>query len=205
MDQPNIFINLPEQANSSLPDVNLTMVWKNLENRTIWISDEISESTLEVIDFILYFNREDKGLPKEDRKPIKLLINSPGGSLDVADSLISVIEASSTPIYGYAMGMVASAASTIYLACHKRFSLKNGYLILHKGSANMSGNYNEMMQAVEDYQKQVERMVKFYIERTTIPEEVIREKIKTDWYIYTDDAVNSGIVDVVIQSLDEVI
>ena len=98
--------------------------------------------------------------------------------------------------------MVASAASLIYLSCHRRFILPNGYFIFHRGScSNVGGSYNEIQAAMEDYRAQIEKMEKFYIENTTYPEEIIKEKIQTDWYIHTDEALKYNIATDLIEDI----
>lgn len=186
--------NLPE-SNLQLPDPELIQQFKDLKNRVIWIDCEINDSLLGVVSQILEWNREDRVLPLESRKPIKIFFNSPGGDLDIEETLVSIIRLSKTPIYGFALGMVASAASLIYLSCHKRFALPNAYFILHRGSCqNMGGNYNEIAAAMEDYKQQVEKMEKFYIENTLYTEEEVHKNIATDWYIRGDELLEKGIV-----------
>lgn len=186
--------NLPE-SNLQLPDPELIQQFKDLKNRVIWIDCEINDSLLGVVSQILEWNREDRVLRPEDRKPIKIFFSSPGGDLDIEETLVSIIRLSKTPIYGFALGMVASAASLIYLSCHKRFALPNAYFILHRGSCqNMGGNYNEIAAAMEDYKQQVEKMEKFYIENTLYTEEEVHKNIATDWYIRGDELLEKGIV-----------
>ena len=48
---------------------------------------------------------------------------------------------------------------------------------------------------MEDYRKQVEKMERFYVENTKIPEEVIKEKINSDWYIRGDQLIDYGLID----------
>ena len=144
---------------------------------------------------IIEWNRDDKNLPIDQRQPIKIFFNSPGGELDIEETLVSIIKLSKTPIYGFALGMVASAASLVYLSCHKRFALRSAYFILHRGSCqNMGGNYNEIQAAMEDYRAQVEKMEKFYIENTLYTEEEIRKNIATDWYIRGNELLEKGII-----------
>ena len=205
MDQKFIELLLGEtiDPNLSLPDPELVQYYQNLENRIIWLDEEITSETLDIFSKILYWNREDKDIPIKDRKPIKIFVNSVGGDLDAADTLVSTIKISKTPIYGFALGIVASAASLIFLACHKRFALPNAYFILHKGSCqNISGDYTNVQNAMEDYRKQIEKLENFYIERTQFPEEVIREKIKSDWYIHVPEALQYGIVTDLIENIE---
>lgn len=186
-----------------LPDPSLLQYYHDLENRTIWIDEEIDGMTLDVVSKIIRWNQEDKDKPIEARKPIRILFNSVGGSLDVEEILVSIIKLSKTPVYGVALGMVASAASLIYLSCAKRYALKNAYLILHKGSCqNISGDYTNVQNAMEDYRKQIEQLEKFYIENTQIPEEIIKEKLKSDWYIRGEKLIEYGLVDEWVDNID---
>lgn len=193
-------------SNLQLPDPMLLQYYQNMENRIIWIDGEIGNDTLDLITPILRWNREDQSLPIPQRKPIKIYFNSMGGSLDVAETLISIIRLSKTPIYGIALGMVASAASLIYLSCHNRFALKNAYFIFHQGSCeNIGGNFNEIQAAMEDYRVQVEKMKNFYIENTLYPEEVIQTKIKSDWYIRGEELIENGIVNQWVETINDLL
>lgn len=205
MDQEfiNLLLKKEPESNLQLPDPSLVQYYEDLSNRIIWIDEEIDESLLDVVSKIVRWNREDKGISIKDRKPIRILFNSPGGNLDIEEALVSIIKLSKTPVYGVALGMVASAASLIYLACHKRYALKNAYFIFHRGSCqNMGGNFNEIQAAMEDYRVQIEKMEKFYIENTSYPEEVIKEKIKTDWYIHVEEALEFGVVTDLIEDIE---
>lgn len=205
MQQDFIDLLLGKEAdpNLHLPDPSLVQYYDDLQNRVIWIDEEIDESILDVVSKIIKWNREDKDLSIKERIPIKIFFNSPGGSLDIAETIVSIMHLSKTPVYGIALGMVASAASLVYLSCHKRYALPNAYFIFHRGSCqNMGGNYNEIQAAMEDYRAQVEKMEKFYIENTTYPEEVIKEKIKSDWYIHIEEALQYGVVTDLIETID---
>lgn len=183
------------EANLQLADPTLVQYYNDLTNRTLWLDGDVDNSTLDFVSKIIKWNRDDKNIPVEERKPIKILFNSPGGELDIEETLVSIIRLSKTPIYGIAIGIVASAASLIYLSCHKRFALSNAYFIFHRGScSNIGGNFNEIQAAMEDYRTQVEKMEKFYIDNTNYPEEVIKEKIKSDWYIHFDEALEYNVI-----------
>ena len=44
-------------------------------------------------------------------------------------------------------------------------------------------------------------MIDFYIKNTQIPEEVIRSKIESDWYVRGDELIDYGLVDEWIEDL----
>ena len=192
-------------ANLQLADPSLVQYYHDLANRSIWIDGEINVSTLDIVSKIIRWNREGKDKSIEERKPIKLFFLSPGGDLEIEEAVVSIIHLSQTPIWGIAMGMVASAASLIYLSCHKRFALPNAYLIIHQGSAQMGGNYDQMVAAMKDYEEQIERMTKFYIENTDYTEEEIRANIKTDWYVRGEELLERKLITNWVSTIDELL
>lgn len=190
-------------ANLQLADPSLVNYYEDLENRIYWLNDEITNYTFDLVQYIVRWNREDKDIPIEERKPIRIIIDCQGGHLSVSETLSNIIKMSKTPVYGIALGMVASGASVIYLSCHKKYALPNSVFILHKGSCSgVSGTYDEIVSFAKDYEKQIEMLMTFYAENTNYSEEEIMENIQTDWYIRIDEAVEKGMVDTVITDID---
>ncbi|MBQ2177389.1 MAG: ATP-dependent Clp protease proteolytic subunit, partial [Alphaproteobacteria bacterium] len=152
----------------------------------------------ELSHYILKWNAEDKDIPEMDRKPIYLLINCQGGDLDAYASICSMIELSKTPVIGVAMGLVASAASLIYLSCHVRLALKSSYFILHKGSAALSGDFDNIMNSIDDYKREVEKMANHILAHSNYTREEVESHIGRDWYIRAPEALEKGLVDQIV-------
>lgn len=203
----DILINLPEtiKPNLELPDPALIQIYRDRQNRVIWMLDEIGDEVYDWVDFILDVNREDAtaGIPIEQRKPIKCLIANRGGLVDAANTLVDVIQLSQTPIWGIALGMCASAASMIYLACHKRFSLPSVTFLFHQGScSNLTGNFSELKSFMDDYQTEIQNLTEFYKNHTTYDPKHIEDKLsKGDWYIRVTEALQNGVVHEVIKDI----
>ena len=194
---------IPNGANLQLADPSLLNYYHDLENRVYWLNDEISCYTFDLVQYITRWNREDKGIRPELRKPIRIIIDCAGGALSVSETLSNIIKMSKTPVYGIALGYVASGASVIYLSCHRKFALPNTVFVLHKGSCSgVSGTYDEIVSFARDYEKQMEMLINFYIENTKYTEEEIEENIQTDWYIRIKEAQQKGIVDELITDID---
>lgn len=194
---------LPDNATLQLADPSLVNFYTDLDNRTYWLSDEINNYTFDLIQYIIRWNKEDKKLPVEKRKPIRIIIDCPGGHLSVSETLSNIIKMSKTPVYGIALGYVASGATVIYLSCHKKFALPNSVFVLHKGSCSgVSGTYDEIVAFARDYEKQMDMLINFYITNTKYTEKEIEENIQTDWYIRTEEALQKGIVDELITNID---
>lgn len=200
------FINLPEEANLQLPTPELLTYYKGLKEREYWVEGEITEDTLELVRLIINWNKEDLRLDINERKPIKIFFNSPGGALDVAYTLYDIIRLSKTPIIGINVGYCASAAAYIFIACHQRKMNKHGYFIFHQGSlTNLSGEYKQIIASIEDYQAQVEELSALIKERTLYTNEEIAKNIIGEWYVRQEEALDKGIVQSVINSIEEVL
>lgn len=97
-----------KQNDSVLPNPALYSYYKNLNNRVIWLNDEIyRESIVPLVKNIIFWNKEDEDnkISISDRKPIKIMINSYGGEIDATFQMIDIIKLSKTPIYTYNMGL----------------------------------------------------------------------------------------------------
>lgn len=204
MDESELVIGITEDLfNVKLPNSYLLKYYEDLKHRTFWISDEINDDLMyELSHYIIKWNREDKDIPEMDRKPIYLLINCQGGDLDAYASICSMIELSKTPVIGVAMGLVASAASLIYLSCHARFALKSSYFILHKGSAALSGDFDNIMNSIDDYKREVEKMANHILEHSNYTREEVESHIGRDWYIRAPEALEKGLVDQIITDIN---
>ena len=94
------------------------------ENRRLYLNSAIDESILDSIVFqIMRFNRLDKDIPVEQRKPIVIYINSPGGCVSDGYGLIDVILNSKTPVYTVNQALCASMGFLIFLAGSKRLKI----------------------------------------------------------------------------------
>ena len=204
MDGTEFYIDLPEDLiNLKLPNSYNLKYYEDLHNRVIWINEEIDGNlTQEIVHYIMKWNREDKGIPEMDRKPIRLLFDSNGGDLDAQAAICSAIELSKTPVIGVAVGLVASAASLIYLSCHVRLAFKSSYFILHKGSAALSGDYENIISSIEDYKKEIEKMIGFIIEKSKYTREEVEEHINKDWYVRAQEALEKGMVDEIVTDIN---
>ena len=191
--------------NLQLPSPELLSYYKNLEERIVWLDDEVTEFTLDIAKKIIDWNREDKGKKVEKRKPIKIFFFSPGGALDVNNTLIDVISLSETPIWGINMGRCCSAAAYIYLSCHKRFMLPKSYFLYHQGSGAFSGTYGEVCAQMADYQASIEELMAFMLEHTKYTEDELAEKIVGEWYIYPDEAIEKGVCDEIVKDMSVLI
>lgn len=202
-----IQISIPKDVeNLQLPSPELLTYYQNLSHRVLWLDSEVDDYWLEFSRKIIEWNREDKGIDVKNRKPIMLMFFSYGGSLDVNNQLIDTIKLSTTPIYGVNVGQACSAGCFIYLACHKRYAFPNATFLIHQGGGDgFSGTYAQVVAAVMEYQRKIEELENYLRENTSIPDEILAENITTEWFLTADEAIQYGMCERIIESLDEVI
>ena len=201
-------IAIPQNVeNLQLPDPSLLQFYRNYENRILWIDDEITTMTLEYAKMIMQWNFDDKrnNIPIEERVPIKVIFFSPGGDLEVNNCLVDTIQLSKTPVIGVNVGMAASSGCFIYLACHKRYTFPTAEFLIHKGAGRFEGTYDVVLSAILNYQRQVEELGEFVLSRTNIPQDIFDENFATDWYLSAKEAIEYGVAEKIITSLDEII
>lgn len=192
-------------ANLQLADPGLLRYYKNLENRIIYIDSEIDDAALEYQRDIIQFNIDDKNIPVDQRKPIKLLINSPGGYLTETMSLANTIKISKTPVYTYNVGECCSGAFILLIAGTKRFALPSSFALYHRGSGSVSGDFDDTVSGTKQYREQVTQMQDFVVENTKISKATIVRKKSANWWMNCNEQIENGVVDNIIQSIDDII
>ena len=179
--------------------------YTNTNKKTFYLSDDVdNESIGKLMWDILYQIREDNEKDKKEkdykREPIRLYINSYGGSVYDMWGLIDIILNSKTPIYTYCTGYAMSAAFNIFLAGHKRYCYKHSTFMYHQMSCWRSGKYQDLVEDREEMDWLNKKNEEYVIDRTNLTQDdinEIREK-KKDFYIHSDKAVKYGIVDEVL-------
>ena len=201
-----IAVMLPQNIeNLQLPAPELVTYYKNDNNRTFWIEDEIGDGLFEYSKQILRFNQEDRDIPVEERKPIKFFIDSPGGDLETMLAFIGLVGISKTPIWMINAGIAYSAAGLILMSGHKRFALPNSQCLIHTGSGQLGGTFDQTTEQMKNYKQMVEKMKNFIISHTNIDQKLFNKNKSKDWFIKTEEQLELGIVDKIVDDLDEIL
>ena len=177
----------------------------NAATRTIFLGDDIDEKSMSYIQFILLgmIHSDDEKDSKEkdfERKPIKMYINSHGGSLHDMWGLVDIMLNSKTPIHTYCTGYAYSAGFKIFLAGAKRYCYKHSMFCYHQLYSWSEGKYQDLVEErelVDAWQREIEDYV---ANRTNLTKKLLKEiKIKKkDFYMRAEDAVEYGIVDEIV-------
>ena len=129
---------------------------------------------------------------------IKLHINSDGGEVFSALSLVDRIRTSKVPIHSYAEGLVASAATLISVSCQKRYIRKNTILLIHQVRSWFEGTYEDFKDEKQNMDLIMKIVKDIYLTHTKFKEEELNELLKRDIYLNAEDAIRYGLADEII-------
>jgi ATP-dependent Clp protease protease subunit len=180
------------------------------EDRVIVFSDGVNPQTCgNCIHFLTSIiekdNEQDKTVKNFQRKPIKIIINSPGGEVPTMWGLIDLIESSKTPIYTYCLGEAASAAGLIFMAGHKRYIGKHSQIMIHTLSHSVSGKIEILNRVVERDNKLQKELEQFILSKTKITSALLNQVSKEmrDWFLDAEEAITLGVADKIITTWEE--
>ncbi len=192
----------PNYDGKVIPSLCQVMEYRDFLQRVLILDSIITTDTVaEMKYYIKVWNHEDqmKDLSANERIPIKLYINSDGGSLIDAMALIDYMQASITPIYTINEGSACSAGGLILMAGHKRFAYGSSIFLLHDGSTAFGGDLNkviDMAKFTQAYENDVVRP--FVLAHTNITLEDYETNHRRDWFMTTKDMLKYGVIDEVI-------
>ena len=197
---------LPKDVeNLQLPDPNLLNFYKLAENRIFYIDYEIDMGILEVQRDIILINIADKDIPVEERIPIKILIDSPGGLLSETMSVASTMVQSKTPIITVNMADCYSGGAILLMSGHKRYAMPYSKAMIHTGSGGTSGTFEQTEEQQKNYKRQVEDMGKFILARTGMDEKVFKRNKSKDWYLMPEDQLKYGLVHEIVDNIFDIV
>lgn len=175
-------------------------------NREIYLRDIEEGTGINIEGFIRFWNDYDrkKNIPVENRKPIKLYIDSNGGLLDDTLTIIDAIKMSVTPVWTINLGKAYSGGFFTFIAGTKRIAYPHASFLFHEGSTGTSGTSGQFENYTAFYKKQLEQIKDHVLECTSLSEEEYTKIRKEDIWYTAQEALEKGIVDEIARSLDEI-
>lgn len=200
----NVLIGVPEEvANMQLPDPNLRNHYRDEQDRVFWLNDNVENCAEDLIYMILHCNKEDKGRSINERQPIKIFIDSPGGDITFMWTIINMIETSKTPVWTINYCTAYSAAAEILASGHKRYGLKGSHVMVHSGSCAYSGQADQVESTKKYFDKLSKKTVDHLMTKTKIDPKVFKRKATVDWFMDEDETLENGIIDKIIEDFDD--
>ena len=132
--------------------------------------------------------------------PIKLHINSYGGSIFAGLSTVDVILNCKTPVHSYIDGSAASAATLISVVADKRFIYQNSHMLIHQLTSSMWGKFEDFKDEMENLDMLMTKIKNIYKKSTTMSTRQITEILKRDKWFDAEKCVELGLVDEIVEN-----
>ena len=170
---------------------------KVIGNEILFYADVDRENAL---DFVEKFKKLEIDLLKKKAElvgyepNIRVHIMSDGGDIFAGMTLMNTIESSRVKVITIAQGSCCSAATFMLLGGSERKMGRNAYVLIHQISTEMWGNFQELKHELKSTDKFMKMLKKMYLEKTQIPEKMLKKLMKKDIYLSPKDCLKYGIV-----------
>lgn len=136
-----------------------------------------------------------KKLKEADGKAVTIEINSGGGSVFAASEIYTAFRSYGGKVTGEIVGVAASAASVIAMACERLEMSPTAQMMIHNASTTASGDCYDMQVAAELLQNANETIAAAYKAKSgKSMEELLQMMDKTTWFT-AEKAISAGLVD----------
>jgi ATP-dependent Clp protease protease subunit len=168
-----------------------------LESRVILLAEPVtSELAEDVVARLLLLDGED------EKAPIDMYINSPGGSVDAGFAIYDMARFISAPVRCICTGLTASAAVVVLLSAPKkrRLSLPSARFLIHQPSGGVRGSAADFKIEADEILKIHERINRLISEETGQLIEKVREDMRRNYWMDATEALEYGLVSKVVES-----
>ena len=174
-----------------------------LEARRIFFSEPVTmESATEVIRHLWYLDLQNP------EKPIQLIINSPGGSVDAGFAIWDQINLIKAPVITCVTGIAASMGSILSLVAPKgkRFATANARIMIHQPAVHgaLTGQATDLEIHAREILKTRDKIIDIYTEATGKDRDLIAKSIDRDTWLSPEEAIEFGLIDKLVNSYDEI-
>ena len=190
-DGPDPMTGLDDQLYRRLFDRRTIVLGEPLEDRN---SNRLCQA-------LLLLSAED---PKAD---IRLLINSPGGSVPGMLAIRDCMRAIPNDVCTVNLGMAYSAGQFLLSSGTKgkRFAMSHAKVLLHQGSAGIGGTAMDIAIQADDLRRTRDTVLQCIAADTGQPLARIEEDSRRDRWFTAEEARDYGFVDAVVTSVDQVL
>ena len=168
-----------------------------LKERIIFLGGPIVDPVANsIIAQLLFLESED------DKKDIKLYINSPGGSVPATLAIYDTMRYVKPDVSTICIGMAASGAALLLAAGAKgkRFALPNSEILIHQVMAGgIEGQAVEIEISAKHILRLRDRLNQILAKHTEKPLSQIEKDTDRDFYMDTEEAKKYGIIDEIIK------
>lgn len=166
-------------------------------SRKIFIEGEIDHSTAsEFVKEVTWLNNED------NKKPIDVLIDTPGGNINAGMVIYDVIQGSQAPIRLFCIGRAYSMGAVLMASGnHGRYVLPHSELMLHEPllGSQVSGNSSSIKSISDSLLETRKKMNQILAKHTGKTVKAIEKATEYDHYFSSEESIEFGLCDEIVE------
>lgn len=170
-----------------------------LKERIVFLDGEINDERADlVVAQLLFLEAED---PKKD---ISLYINSPGGSVTAGLAIYDTMQYILPKVTTICMGQAASMAALILAGgeAGKRLVLPSARVMIHQPWGGVEGQSSDIAIHAKEILRLKKLSIQYFAHHTGKSEDEIAQALERDFFMTADQAVEFGIVDKVLNRME---
>ena len=171
-----------------------------LKDRIVFLGSQITDEVANsVVAQLLFLQSEDA------KADVHLYVNSPGGSITAGLAVYDTMQFINCDVATYCVGQCASMGAVLLAAgaAGKRKALPNSRIMIHHPLAGMEGSAEDIMIHAKELTKIKERLNRILLKHTGHPLEKIEQDTDRDRFMTAEEALEYGLIDVVIEHVVE--
>ena len=187
---------MSEEPDARLPTERSPVARQLYESRTVLVFGEIDMGLAERVSAQLF------ALASENHRPIRVVINSPGGHVESGDTIYDVLRFIEPEVTILGTGWVASAGALIFAAVprERRLSLPNTRFMLHQPSGGAGGPASDIeIEALQILSVRA-RLNRIFADATGQSLEKIARDTERNHWLNAREAVSYGLVGRIVES-----
>lgn len=174
-----------------------------LKKRRVFLSSAVTDETAkDIIRKLWYLEFVKPG------KPILLVINSPGGSVDSGFAIWDQIQMITSPVTTMVTGLAASMGSVLSLAAapKRRFATPSARIMIHQPliSGVIRGQATDLDIQAKEIIKTRNAIIEVYSKATGKDPSVISKTIDRDAWMTAEEAKEYGLLDGIVTSYKDI-
>ena len=184
-------MNVAIKSNSGMHEVGLNALL--LGQRVIYLTGEVNEAmALNFAQQAAYMNSED------DKAPIKVFIDSNGGSVQDGLTIYDIIQGSPAPMKLYCMGKAYSMAAVLFASGqHGRYMMPHSQLMIHEPliQTGVAGKTSSIQTVAESMLRTKKQLAEILAQHTKQPLGKLEKVMQEDTFVTAQQAGEFGLAD----------
>jgi ATP-dependent Clp protease, protease subunit len=168
-----------------------------LKDRIIFVGSAIDDHVANiVIAQLLFLEAED------DKKDIKIFINSPGGVVYSTLAIYDTIQFIKPDVQTICIGMAASGASVLLTAGKKgkRYALPNSRIMIHQPMGGAEGQATDISIQAKEILYLKDKIIDVMSQHSGQKRDKVATDMERDFFMSPEEAKKYGLIDEIIKS-----